>query len=85
VRIEITAQGGPTVVLTPNEAGNFFVDTEGEKGPAAPAGFGPPYLVKVIAGGQERAMAEPAPHGDCNLCHTQNGAEDALGRIIPPW
>lgn len=43
-----------------------------------------PFHVKVVAGGQERAMSASPPTGDCNSCHTTDGANSAPGRILAP-
>jgi mono/diheme cytochrome c family protein len=69
-------QGKVQATLTTNEAGNFFV----EKGVKAP------FKVKVVRGGAERAMvATLGPgDGDCNGCHTRDGANGAPGRIMAP-
>lgn len=80
VYVELSHEDGASVTISINSAGNFYLEP-GD----LPDGFGPPYLVKVVAGGIERTMADPAEHGDCNLCHTQDGAEDAPGRILMPF
>ena len=43
-----------------------------------------PIWVKVVSKGKENKMTMQAPHGDCNACHTQMGAEGAPGRIQMP-
>jgi hypothetical protein len=43
-----------------------------------------PYRAKVVVGDSERVMLTPQMNGDCNACHSQNGAQGALGRIILP-
>lgn len=65
---------GTTRTLATNEAGNFFTEDA----------LVAPYRVKVIRGDETRAMSELAEHGDCNLCHTVEGDEDAPGRIMAP-
>jgi hypothetical protein len=47
-------------------------------------GLALPYRAKVVVGDKERVMLSPQTSGDCNACHTQAGAEGALGRIILP-
>jgi hypothetical protein len=79
VSVEVRDGNGNAVVLKINAAGNFYLDPY-----SAPAGFAPPYAVKVVKDDLERPMGALAPHGDCNLCHTQDGTTDAPGRIIPP-
>ena len=44
----------------------------------------PPFKAKVTYMGRERAMAATQTSGDCNACHTQNGANSAPGRILLP-
>jgi hypothetical protein len=34
--------------------------------------------------GRERIMSAGQTNGDCNSCHTQNGAMSAPGRIMLP-
>jgi len=29
-------------------------------------------------------MPIPAPHGDCNACHTETGTMGAPGRVLAP-
>ena len=43
-------------------------------------------MAKVVnAAGIERVMVSTLTAGDCNLCHTQNGASNAPGRVtLPP-
>lgn len=74
--IEIVDSAGKVARLEPNAAGNFF-STER---------FSFPVQARVLSGGQERIMEGEitAPDGDCNLCHTQDGTEDAPGRIALP-
>jgi hypothetical protein len=43
-----------------------------------------PYKAKVTYMGRERAMVAAQTSGDCNSCHTQNGANSAPGRILLP-
>ena len=44
----------------------------------------PPYTAKVLFGGRVREMIERQTDGDCNGCHTEDGAKDAPGRIVLP-
>jgi hypothetical protein len=74
-KIVVTGSNGNTVSLTPNGAGNFYSST------SLPG----PYKAKVVNGtGVERVMSGTASTGDCNSCHTQNGASAAPGRITLP-
>ncbi len=73
-QIVIVGADGRTQTLTPGAAGNFF-----SSDPVAL-----PYQAKVVYMGRERAMATAQTTGDCNGCHTQNGASGAPGRIVLP-
>jgi hypothetical protein len=74
VYVLVTDANGTEAVLASNEAGNFFTE----------APLVPPFRVRVTRGAEARAMSKPAPHGDCNVCHTEAGSEDAPGRIMSP-
>ena len=75
ITIVITDKTGRTLPPLPvNSVGNFKFEAEILK----------PFNVKVVHKGKENKMVMQAPHGDCNLCHTQNGAENAPGRIVAP-
>jgi mono/diheme cytochrome c family protein len=44
-----------------------------------------PITASVTFDGKTRGMTTAVPTGDCNSCHTQNGASSAPGRItLPP-
>jgi len=43
-----------------------------------------PITAKVVYMGKERAMVTPQTSGDCNTCHTADGANGAPGRIALP-
>ena len=44
-----------------------------------------PITAKVTFNGKTRSMGTAVPTGDCNSCHTQNGTNNAPGRItLPP-
>ncbi|HEY6881433.1 MAG TPA: hypothetical protein VI299_25585 [Polyangiales bacterium] len=74
VTLEITDANGKVHTLKPNGAGNFYLETSIPK----------PYTAELLYEGRARAMATPQQNGDCNSCHTQDGAEDAPGRIMLP-
>ncbi len=80
ITVHVTDANGLVAEVKSNGAGNFML-TRGN----APSGFAPPFQIKVSSPVGERAMAMLAPHGDCNVCHTQNGDQNALGRIVAPW
>jgi hypothetical protein len=78
-QIVIVGANGQQVTLTPNVAGNFDSSTNITK----------PYKAKIVYMGRERAMITAQTSGDCNSCHTQNGAMPtstmkAPGRILLP-
>ncbi len=77
ITVVVTDGQNRTVTLTTNDAGNFFYEDD-------PANFVPPFTAKVVAGGNERAMKQAVDTGDCNSCHTQDGANGAPGRIYAP-
>ncbi|MBL9026331.1 MAG: hypothetical protein JNL21_29315 [Myxococcales bacterium] len=74
VRVEVTDADGVVAQLDANEAGNFFTELA----------LRAPYRIRVLRGDVVRAMSEPAEHGDCNVCHTQDGAKKAPGRVMAP-
>lgn len=77
--VEITTADARVVTLPVNSAGNFVYDVE-EMGGALMF----PITAKVVAGDKERVMATPQATGDCNSCHTAQGANGAPGRIVEP-
>lgn len=73
--VVITDATGAVISLPVNDAGNFST--------LARVVF--PIHAKVVDGnGKERGMAAAQPTGDCNGCHTQDGASGAPGRIVSP-
>jgi mono/diheme cytochrome c family protein len=44
----------------------------------------PPFAAAVVEGTKTRAMTEHQTTGDCNSCHTVEGANGAPGRIMEP-
>lgn len=74
--IVITDREGRTLPpIAVNSVGNFKYEVEVIK----------PFNVKVVSKtGKVNKMMMQAPHGDCNSCHTQTGAENAPGRIVAP-
>jgi hypothetical protein len=59
--------------LQVNAAGNFYTNRT----------LPPSYRVKIVAMGREFIMQTPVTDGNCNSCHTADGAAGAMGRIIP--
>lgn len=73
-RVVVTGANGATVTLTPTGAGNFFSN----------AAVSMPFTARVTSNAGTRAMVGTLTSGNCNSCHTQNGANGAPGRIIVP-
>lgn len=74
-KVVITDANGKVTTLTTNTAGNFY----------ATAAIAMPFTAKVTFNGKERAMVASQTDGNCNSCHTQNGANNAPGRITLPY
>ncbi len=72
--VEVTDASGKVFLLNTNAAGNFF----------STARIVFPIRVAVLANGKRRSMEGSPPTGDCNSCHTQDGANMAPGRITLP-
>jgi hypothetical protein len=72
--VVIVDANNQTLTLAVNAAGNFYSSTA----------VALPYHAKVVVGTSERVMVAAQTTGDCNSCHTQNGANSAPGRIILP-
>lgn len=68
---------GRTLTLSTNTAGNFLYEDDAEK-------LSFPIRASVRFQGKERGMKDPVQSGDCNSCHTQDGANGAPGRIYVP-
>lgn len=72
--VEVTDATGRVTTLPANGAGNFSSSTA----------IRFPIQVAVVAGGKRRAMVGAPSSGDCNTCHSQDGASSAPGRIVAP-
>jgi len=75
-QVVITDANGVVLTLKPNSVGNFY-------DPGRPT-IALPYHAKVLRNGVERAMTDAQTSGDCNSCHTVDGANGAPGRIMLP-
>lgn len=78
VFVEITTADDRVLQLPVNAAGNFMYDQD-EDGPIM---F--PIRARVVRGDAVMAMGTPQMTGDCNSCHTEQGAGGAPGRILVP-
>ncbi|HEY1956754.1 MAG TPA: hypothetical protein VGH28_14140 [Polyangiaceae bacterium] len=79
VQVILTDSQNKTVTMIPNFVGNFWSQSG--------VTITPPYTVRVTYQGRERDMTGlvTAPtDGNCNNCHTQDGAQGAPGRILLP-
>ena len=74
VRVVITGANGTVLTLTPTASGNFYPTTA----------VSAPFTARVTSSAGTRAMVGTLTSGNCNSCHTQNGANGAPGRIIVP-
>lgn len=73
----LDASGNVRLTLPVGQNGNFSLrDGRGT--------LANPFTAKITAGGRERSMTTPQTSGDCNSCHTADGAEGAPGRILLP-
>jgi hypothetical protein len=75
ITVVITDSGGKQLPPLPvNDVGNFsYAGT-----------IAGPFHVKVVANGKENQMSAAPATGDCNSCHTRDGANSAPGRILAP-
>jgi hypothetical protein len=73
-QVVITDANGATLTLNANAVGNFYTSHA----------VALPYRAKVTYMGRTRAMSAAQTSGDCNACHTQDGANNAPGRITAP-
>lgn len=78
--VELTDATGQRFFVIANRVGNFYT--------TYPLRF-PLRRVRVFSpGGQVIEMNTPAPHGDCNACHTRFGtitqSGESPGRVIVP-
>ncbi|HEY3496788.1 MAG TPA: hypothetical protein VGK73_18950, partial [Polyangiaceae bacterium] len=85
--VVITDASGATFTLPLERTGNFSLlareeDDDEDEDDTPQVRF--PIRAKVVAGGRERTMLTPQNTGDCNSCHTEQGRNDAPGRILLP-
>jgi hypothetical protein len=78
--VEIIDANGHTALTLPvrSPSGNFFSTSTS-------AGIALPYRARIRnAQGATLEMKRPQMNGDCNSCHTEQGANGAAGRIVWP-
>ncbi len=79
------AAAGATVVVTDANGTNYRLPVGSSGNFTYQGTIATPYKAKVVgANGSVRAMSASQTNGDCNTCHTQNGANGAPGRIFAP-
>ena len=78
-RVEIIDRNGRVALTMPVRArGNFFSD-------ATTTNIALPFTARVITpSGAVSQMMTPQMTGDCNSCHTEQGANGAPGRVLLP-
>lgn len=72
--VVVTDKNNKVVTVQVNSAGNFGTTSS----------LVAPFFVKVVAGMKSRPMIGSLTNGDCNSCHTENGANNAPGRVMAP-
>lgn len=73
-QVVVTDATGAVHTYNANSVGNFY----------GTAPIVMPYRAEVRYGGKVRVMVASQTSGDCNSCHTENGANGAPGRILLP-
>jgi hypothetical protein len=75
--VHVSDNAGVTRSFTANSAGNFY---------GSPSNGWPTFPIRawVTFQGRTRTMSSAVPSGDCNSCHTLNGASGAPGRVALP-
>lgn len=77
VKVVITDGNGQVISLPVGTTGNFSIPQMGTT-------LAFPLTAKVVRGAAERVMGASIASGDCNGCHTEQGASGAAGRITVP-
>lgn len=73
-QVVIVDKSGARRTYSVNSVGNF----------AGLDAIAMPFTARVELASRARAMATPQNTGDCNACHTEDGANGAPGRIVIP-
>jgi len=74
--VVVTDANGVEHSATVRSNGNFLIESE--------ANLATPIHAEVRRDGKVNKMKDPVDSGDCNSCHTVDGANDAPGRILAP-
>ena len=73
----IDVNGNVAATMLVNASGNFM-------SASTRTTIAMPYTARVKANGRVRVMTTPQTDGDCNSCHTEQGRNNAPGRIVWP-
>ena len=74
--VVVTDANGVEHSATVRSNGNFLIESQ--------ANLATPIHAEVRRNGKVNKMKDPVDSGDCNSCHTVDGANDAPGRILAP-
>jgi hypothetical protein len=77
ITVTLTSADGTTHDLPVNSAGNFYLYARGNS-------LNTPFTAKITRGDKSYEMHGEQTTGDCNSCHTVDGANGARGRIVAP-
>ncbi|MBX7101203.1 MAG: hypothetical protein K1X89_26035 [Myxococcaceae bacterium] len=74
----IDKNGNVALTMVPSGAsGNF-------RSSSTSTNIAMPFTARITAGGRTATMRTPQVVGDCNACHTEQGANGAIGRLVWP-
>ena len=73
--VQVTDAKGKVTSISVNNVGNFYTTV---------SQLTAPLQIAVVYNGATRQMLMPLTTGDCNSCHTEQGANGAPGRIMLP-
>lgn len=77
ITVTLTSADGTVHDLPVNSAGNFYLYARGNS-------LNTPFTAKITRGAGTYEMHGEQTSGDCNSCHTVDGANGARGRIVAP-
>ncbi len=77
-QVVVTDATGRVITMPVGPTGNFSLSAK------SAAALVMPIRAKVVRNGSERVMGSPQSTGNCNECHTEQGANGAPGRILLP-
>ena len=77
ITVTLTSADGTTHNLPVNCSGNFYLYARGNS-------LNTPFTAKITRGDKSYEMHGEQTSGDCNSCHSIDGANGARGRIVAP-